>query len=281
MLEVLVGTIKVTFEFTTEQWAELLLRSENKKNIEFSLTVDTSKLKRQKAIVERNVQIKKDKKRRAHLERESAFKLTPDEAVVIKTWNESKFISYAGNNRATESRNYPLAINTIDERQAKIIRKAMREVGKGKLLEEMNRYFICCLAGKHIWDRSNHGYKNVIGFLWKMIVLEDDKKLPWWANAREAEVIDDDPRVTALLADLYAIKFLGQNSFGLTKEDDEYIKFLKFRKQLKKRMTSTSYQAAAKIVFEALEQRYEFVLPAHLCSKTTWKVIVPQFINRQ
>jgi len=206
--------------------------------------------------------------------------LPPEVFDIIEYWNNSKFITYAKKHRELERRNFSISCDKIGIDFAKIIKRAIISIGADKIKEEMNNYFIACEKGEHIWDTTNHGFKNVVGFLTKLLALHKTGGSAWWE--RPVIIIDDDdPRVTQMLADLYAVKFLGKNTYTYETNSKEHTYFIKFRKILKKRMKkNNNIKAAADLVFTALHEQFTVIQPKQLCSRNTWTIIIPQYLKK-
>lgn len=233
---------------------------------------------KQMALRARAKSARKDLKRSKFLAGDSPF--GDDGREIIKYWNNSEFITYAKKNRDTERRNFPTTISNLNGSQIVIVKRAITMIGVEKIKEEMDKYFAKCLRGAHIWDRTNHGFKSSVGFLAKLVQLKRTGGSPWWENDFVGEQ-DEDPRVTQMLADLFANRFLGQSKYNIAKDTKEHRCFIKFRRNLKKRLKTVNIQVAANVVFGVLAESYTTVYPAQLCSKTTWTILIPQYLKKQ
>lgn len=233
---------------------------------------------KQEILKKKKKEIVKQGNRRKYLQRRQ--NLPPEFSNIVEYWNGSKFIEYAKNHRELERRNFPISCDKIEVKSAKLIKRAIASIGVDKIKTEIDKYFIVCEKGEHIWDNTNHGFKNIVGFLTRLLVLHKTDETPWWE--KPVVIIDDDePKVTQMLANLYAVRFLDRDKYIFEVGSSEHLYFIKFRKNLVKRMKkNNNIKSAANLVFTALSESFPVVQPKQLCSRNTWKILIPQYLRK-
>lgn len=214
--------------------------------------------------------------------------LRPDEARLVNAWNDDPYIT--GRARA-ESRNFPISDGDAVAHRA-TLRKAIDDVGMDKLLARMRGYMDACSDGRHIWANaaasrpSNHGYKNLIGFLQKLILLKrKGKGSPWWMR-QELTVEDDHPKMTQLVADVFARKLLGRQKFGLTPSNRAYAHFRNAADRVAMVAGKNKWGLDAENVVASLIECLSGyitggVSPGNLVSDHLWMVALPQYLKRR
>ncbi len=270
--------LRLTVSLPDSVVEDLLLKLNSGESIvDLKFKIIDMTIEKQKAINKRSKEVQNQKKRKIYLFEKDT--INPDILCIIEYWNNSKFIAYASKHRDIEKRNFKIDYDKFGTNSVKIVKKAIADIGVDKIKEEMDKYFDRCEKGEHIWDSTNHGFKNVVGFLTKLLKIERIGGPAWWEDM-SVKLDDEDPRVTQMLADLFAEKFLDRDKFIIEQNSKEHVYFIKFRKLLIKRMTKQqNIRFAADIVFNALRESYSVVQPKQLCSKNTWTVLIPQYLK--
>jgi hypothetical protein len=217
------------------------------------------------------------------------LKYNRQEQRVINAWNNHPYIVKLNKSRGIERRNYPLLEKDCTNDFTIMLKKIVRKTSASKIEEQINLYLNMCEKGEHVWDKINHGFKSLYGFLHKLYLLNLENKKPWWDNqlCRDEikELKDDNPKITKKLIDAYAEYFL-QTSYNIDDDPYQYGQFVKFRKLIIKKMKKGIKPSIEKIlsvahmIFDACESRYSIVTPGNLISKTTWSVLLPQYIKK-
>jgi len=210
------------------------------------------------------------------------------EKEIIRAWNDSEFIRRLERTRGDETRNFPMKPVDYDAEFINWLRRCIKEIGRSKVLDEMDQYFRVCVSGEHVWDKVNHGFKNLRGFLNKLLILRKNKSRGWWNTFQApAQIKDSTPKVTHAIADIFAQRFNKRKAFPLTNPSRDYKIFLKFKSKLDSMGTihgkPEKYLKAANMIFDALESHFteDIISPGNLISPYTWGIILPKYLKER
>ena len=201
----------------------------------------------------------------------------PDVKEIIDHWNNHPYLKKG----VDENRNKPVT----DVKTSSLYNTISLELKKNrkKLLKNyIDTYFESCERGRHIWNGKNVGYKSLDGFIRHLHTHPQDKCRSWWNKDGQIEVRDDDIERTKKIANKYAKIFLGRNNFGLTNSSNSYSKFMTCGKKLDKTAAGfgISLDTALEYLIKCMQQQYDTdVLPGHLSSELTWKVLFPKYLK--
>ena len=222
-------------------------------------------------------------------EAQSSKSLSPNERAVVQAWNNDPYISGQAKN---ESRNN-LTTDAEVETHINVIRKAIADIGKDKLLANMRGYFDSCQDGRHLRlipgsnRTSNHGYKNLIGFLRKLLELKrTGKGRPWWMQ-KSHEIGDDNPDLTIKMADMFASILLQRNKYGLTMASPAYVHFRTAAAYAKITSEKNPWGLKVERIMKEVVRcaadgvKDGMVSPGHLVTEHLWKVRMPQWLRQR
>jgi len=204
---------------------------------------------------------------------------------VVDAWNEHEYIRFGA---LHERRNNPIEMDDVDEQRARIL-YAVNVVGRDELLDQMAAYLTACSEGLHIRDRKNFGFKNLTGFINKMIHWQKDKKKTplWWSRGSVEKVEDNHPKLTLHIADQYAKIFLGRKKYGVKNPSIAYRHFKLAGDRIIKYYDSVDLWEINEIVHMLLKcikshcnKTNGTPSAARLCSDHTWAEIFPRYIKR-
>ncbi len=228
--------------------------------------------------------IRKSAKEKA---RKDKYTLSKDDFILINKWNSNPLVCDKSEQDDIDGKNMPITQKEIN-RNSPIIKKAIRVLTVDILTTQMDKYFAQCDRGEHIWNGRNHAFRTLLGFLHRMIdTKRPGKEKTWWMLQRSIEetpIKDPNEVLTQGVADAYARAFLGKKRYILVNPSRDYRHFAIVAKNLVKEKRFPE-DKALKIFIEAVRAGYNSlvsegkpIMPGHLSSMTTWKIVFPQYI---
>lgn len=217
-----------------------------------------------------------------------------DERFVIKAWNGSDYIRTKLELGVQESRNLLFPFKQI-AKTLPLIRKALKATGKDELLRTMKAYFRLCSKGNHIWGNSNHGFKTLTGFLYKVIEVYKSKTKPWWDDENDIEAIVvvqlATDKLAVRLSSSFAKSFLKETTYDF-REGEDIKSFLEGAEHLrhfvakhKRKGLEMTNSSAMLFAFKYIEEKHiktgAPVRPRELASSTLWNVDLPQYLKEK
>ena len=204
--------------------------------------------------------------------------LSDDEQKIIDCWN-----NYCeGRKDFHLKRNLPVESGDLRTVKSELVR-TLKVVSCKDVLASMEQYFHTCDCGDHIWDGLNHAFKSLSGFLRSLRSYRQRGDVPWWENIDEKTPLEDDnPRLTNLVADMFAQKFLGRKTFGLKNPSYSYECFMQAAKEVAKLAQNPAFSeediiaSALKVIEKECKDMGKEAKPSMLISDVLWKVKVPQ-----
>ncbi len=173
------------------------------------------------------------KRTRKKNKRESmSFILPPNEQEIVDKWNNNEFIKSVGSGMISDARNKPVYSKDMDDVRP-ALRQALKCIGKDSIFGHMEKYFDCCVNHRHVWDGANHGFKNLGGFLRKLVRCEKAQQLPWWEQKEfpdQLVLVDDPyPEITKSVAECFGLEFTGSSVYAYDDKPKEHKSFAGFR----------------------------------------------------
>jgi len=224
-----------------------------------------------------------DAKTAADDRRRKAFSPSKSERLLIEAWNDSEFIR---EHAAGESRNNPIPSRDV-AKHLPTIRRAIKELGITAILQAMHTYFKSCLKRDHLWDGRNHGYGHLGGFLRAITAEARGGQRPWWRKGHigdDPPIADPSPSKTKGLADRYAKRLLGRDTFGLKNPSSDYAAFVNTAKRLIAWADNNEWQydRACDTLLDAVVGSWGLggcPPPGALSSERTWNVVFPAHLK--
>lgn len=125
---------------------------------------------------------------------------------VLEQWNGSRAVREAFDT-ARNNRTDPSALD--DSGTRKLFEKAVERLGLPAIRRRMAEYLEAVEDGRHIWDDRNHGYKDCVTFLRKLLELDRRGGRPYWSRSRFASFDAETQRLARRIRRAYAERFGG------------------------------------------------------------------------
>jgi len=202
--------------------------------------------------------------------------LSQDERLVINHWNTHPYIIRAKTSFIEGSRNLPIKSSDVRSNMS-IIKKAVRELGVEEIVNSIETYFESCEKGKHIWDNKSHGYKNLVGFLKKLVEIRKSGTHTWWESGKEEllPIEDDNEELTKKTANIYGRVILNQRRYRLENPSKDYVHFKKIGKNAWDLFESQI------LPYSDIDDMLKAVMDGAKASMGGSQIISPGFISRQ
>ena len=202
------------------------------------------------------------------------------ERLIVDAWNDSEFIR---DHAAQETRNNPIKSREV-QTILLLLRRLLKETGAARILELMGQYFDSCLKQEHIWQDRNHGYNHLGGFLRAILRFSKDGKSLSWMKEQVGPIHDPQADLTRRLADAYAVKWLGRQTFGLVNPSVEYSRFLAASGRLAEFIRANQWpeDRAIGCLLEAVGANWNMggsPPVGALGSENTWKIVFPAYLK--
>lgn len=203
-------------------------------------------------------------------------KLTSDEQKIVDAWNKHPYLEVA----AKESRNNKIS-DYMCKKNKPVLEKALEVMGIDELLFHVQTYLTACENQEHIHQGKNKGYDNILGLVKRLLVQAKDGKTIWWQREIARAFDDPNPELTKYIADRYASVYLSRDTFGLVNPSPEYKKFMQASANITKVLTKTSMnkRRLCDYLFACMKHNYDTIIPGHLGSDNTWKILLPKYIK--
>lgn len=220
-------------------------------------------------------------------------RLIVEERLVLREWNRSDCVKAA--RAAKESRNYAIQPNEIIA-AIPTIREALKHIDFEIIIQDMRKYFKSCERGDHIWEGVNHGFKNLLGFLKKIIESHKKQTRVWWDNAENLEFVmatrGQENRLATRIANSFAKTFLRQERYDFSVDSSAMRSFvvaadnlLRLIEKYKEKNVELTQRQVIEGLLECIDDYYVEnggkVTAKHLISPTLWASILPQHLHEK
>lgn len=221
------------------------------------------------------------------------LKFSQKEQAIINTWNHHPYIM-GKLPRNYDTRNLRLLDQDMTDAFIRLLKKTIRKIGSKKIIQSIDDYLIACSNGKHIWNRTNHGFKNLHGFLAKIYKLGLEGGEGWWVenvvtniknDLTSEKIIDKSSELTKFIASLYASYVLGTSSYEISNPSKDYYHMYHIKQRILRRLRGKKDHESIEMVFsylvEAATQAYtnSVIYPATLNSSNMWNIVFPQYVK--
>jgi len=206
---------------------------------------------------------------------------------LICTWNQHAYVVRANNQGESRNRPFPEE-KRRDEATMTLLREAIQQVGLKKLITQMKLYFQVCERGEHLFEGKNLAYASLDSWAERVLAAHRKGKKLWWQTkdlkGRPLKTRSVNPELTRQVADAFAKRFLGREHYGRLKNPStEYERFCEAARRIAlfAEKTGRKVEDAIRLLLDCLESaRFDYVRPGHLASDHTWRVLMPQYIDR-
>lgn len=229
------------------------------------------------------------KRTRKKNKRESmSFILPPNEQEIVDKWNNNEFIKSVGSGMISDARNKPVYSKDMDDVRP-ALRQALKCIGKDSIFGHMEKYFDCCVNHRHVWDGANHGFKNLGGFLRKLVRCEKAQQLPWWEQKEfpdQLVLVDDPyPEITKSVAECFGLEFTGSSVYAYDDKPKEHKSFATIAKIVERLDALKLLPVMGVDLLHCLMEctretcgTSSAIFPGHLVSKTVITTAFPQYL---
>jgi len=268
--------VEITIRVDAEKLIQLL-----QKNPDAGFVLDLEISEEGEVKPEKSITRKRwERTRKKNIREASTFIQPPDEQNIIDYWNNSELRKKSSadtrKNLFVDREDYPTILPNL--------KKAIRDIGPDRIKKYMDSYFECCDHDGHIWDGINHGFKNLGGFLWKLLECNRTGKTPWWEY--DMTVQDEHPDLTEYVISEYSLKFLKTDGISTSRADK--INFVRAKNIILRVVegnfiSEDPFESFVRFLLKCIEKRYSNagvpVLPVHLTNATIWRYDMPQYLD--
>ena len=166
-------------------------------------------------------------------------------------------------------------------------------LSREEIVKLLDQYFNCCAKDEHIWNGIDHRCSSLGTWVNRVEKSRSLRLICWWEpkskKRRQQDYTtsdDENPELTALIAENYAQLVLDRETYG--PPDYHWNTFARLAVRINKMVAASQVTVQTGIIVKAVIRAAQVwqesfsgarVYPNHLLAKTLWTVELPQFLK--